>query len=160
VSSGQIFASTQRHDPYRNFNYEVSFVGYQAIYKTGWSAVSGIKLQHNYNEYQEGGNNGVPDQIHTNSQYQPVTMERGMSEDISIIKALNGQWDSDGKGITKNKTYEVIIKVKDRDNSKVVKTVKLKEAWIVGFETGDLIAGGAEVLLNRIILGFKSVTID
>jgi phage tail-like protein len=160
VSSGQVFASTERHDPYRNFNYEVSFVGYKAIYQTGWSAVSGIKLQHNYSEYQEGGNNGVPDQIHTNSQYQPITMERGMSEDSSIVQALNGQWDSSGRGISRDKTFEVTIKVKDRDNKKVVKTVKLREAWIIGFETGDLIANGAEVLLNRIVLAFKSVSID
>lgn len=157
ANTGQKFASSQRHDPYRNFNYEVSFSGFKAVYGSGWSYVSGVKVRNDYKEYKEGGNNGVPDQIHDSTIYEPITMERGMSEDMSLIQAFNGQFDKSGKGVLSKNRFTITIKIKDRDNKKVVRTIKLKDAWITAFETSDLMGLGTEVLINRVIVTFKSV---
>lgn len=157
ASTGQTFASTQRHDPYRNFNFAVDFVGKVGIIKSGWNNVTGIKLRHDYKEYKEGGNNGVPDQMHTESRYEPITLRRGMSEDFSVLKLLSSSYSKNGNGITKSAKMDIVIKIKDRDRKKIVRKFTLRDAWVTAFETSDLDAMGAEVLMETIIVSFKDV---
>jgi phage tail-like protein len=83
--SGMTFASTERHDPYRNFNFSVDFVGKTSVIKSGFNSVTGVKWRADYIEVKEGGNNGIPDQIPTEERFEPITMRRGMSK-ISLLK--------------------------------------------------------------------------
>jgi phage tail-like protein len=157
ADSGQRFSNSDRHDPYRNFNYRVDFVGRKAIFNSGWSYVSGVKANNEYKEYKEGGNNLVPDQIHERTIYQPISMERGMSEDTSIMDAFSGQFSRDGIGIRNRERYDVIVSVYDRDGRSLARKFTLREAWISVYETSDLSAMGTEVLFDRIVVSFKSV---
>lgn len=156
ASSGQRFANTERHDPYRNFNFSVDFNTNYGSIKTGWNAVTGVKLRHDYKEYREGGNNGVPDQIHAETRYEPIVMRRGMSEDTDILNLISKAGGGQGIGIRKKDKFDVTIKVKDR-NRAIVKSFKLLDCWITAYEMGDLNAQGAEILFDQITLSFTGV---
>lgn len=157
ADTGQTFASSQRHDPYRNFNFAVDFVGGTGIVTSGWNNVTGVKLRNDFKEYREGGNNGVPDQIHSESRYEPITMRKGMSEDLSLLKLISKSYDEGGIGITNDAKMDIVIKVKDRDGRSIVRQFTLRDAWISAFETSDLDAMGAEVMMEIITVSFTGV---
>ena len=152
-----IFANTQRHDPYRNFNFKVLFSGRAGIRTAGFNKVSGIKVRHDYLEYKEGGNNGSAEQIPTDTVYEPIVMRKGISDDMDIVKHLSNSVSKDGSGLSKSAKMDIIIQVLDRDSKRPAKTYKLINAWISAYETGELDAMGAEVFFEQITISFTNV---
>lgn len=157
ADSGQTFANSQRHDPYKNFNFSVDFIGRTGIHKSGWSQVGGVKLRNDFTTYKEGGNNGVADQIHSDTTFEPITMRRGMSESFDLVKAISNSYSKSGIGITNDAKMDIIIKIKDRDGKRVVRTIYLRDAWISAYEMGDLNAMGSEVLFESLTVSFTGV---
>jgi phage tail-like protein len=157
AQTGQKFMNTERHDPYRNFNFKAVFVGRRGIYGTGWTHITPAKARVDYKEYQEGGNLGTPHQIPDNIVFEPMVFTRGMSEDLSISDAFSSQW-SYVHGTTNRDKYTVNISVLDR-NKTFVKSIILYDAWISAWDSGELDAMGASVLIESATLNFASMEI-
>jgi phage tail-like protein len=157
MSSGQKFANTSRHDPYRNFNFKAVFVGKRAIFGTGWSLITPAKALVTHKEYKEGGQLTAPHEIPDTITYEPMIFTRGMSEDISIIDAFSANWSSTLGYINREK-YTVTISVLDR-NKAFVKSLVLRDAWIAGWESGELDAQGASVLIEGMQLRYTNLEI-
>lgn len=148
------FADSTRHDPYKEFNYEVIITGAQNFAKFGFSKVSGLKGDIDVIEYREGGDNLSAHKSAGLVKYDPITLERGMSEDsdswnwfkkVFDLTALSGNVVEPGyKGV-------VTIKLKDRDGS-VVKTWEARECWVSGYETGEFNALGTGVMVERLTI--------
>lgn len=148
--------NTQRHDPMRNYNFEVAFVGKYAMYRTGFSQVSGLKVQSDFKEYKEGGNNGTADQIPMDTKFEPIDLTGGMVLDTDLVDAFAKQMSSMGH---KKETYTVHINKKDR-NGVTLRRTTLTGAWISRYEEGDLDASGSAVLVEKITLQFTGASVN
>lgn len=157
MSSGQKFASTSRHDPYRNFNFKVTFSGKRTLVNSGWMFVSGLKAITDYMEQNEGGNIGANYQIPDSIRFEPVQLMRGMSEDMDIVTILGDQHDSI-VGVNNRNKYTVTITLLDKDKSEARKFI-LYEAWISAWETSDFNALGSEVFLDKVTLSYTDLEI-
>lgn len=157
ADSGQKFASTARHDPYRNFNFLVEFVGKTRVYGAGFSYVSGLKARYDIKQQPEGGWNGAPHIIPDKIAYEPMTFERGMSEDFSLLTAFASHLDNN---YATNKNVWTINVFKLDRNRQTVRKTSLINAVISGYEESDLNAMGAEVLLERVVVTFQDVIVD
>lgn len=160
LGSGQKFADTQRHDPYKSFRFTVEISGHMVFAKAGFQKVSGLQMSTEVVEYREGGDNLTVSKSPGLTKFEPITLERGMSEDNDMWNWASKLFDMDR---TEHDTVKykanVKIKLKDR-NGVVVKAWEIPNAWISRYETGEFDAMGNNVMLETIELqheGFKRV---
>jgi phage tail-like protein len=154
ADSGQTFASTDRHDPYRNFNYSVEITGKKTFAKAGYQKVTGLKVKTDVIEYREGSDKQLtPHKLTGLTKYDPVTFERGMSEDSDMIDWIFQQINE-----ANDDTHKVTVKVilKDRGTGNV-KSWELLEAWISDYETGDFDAQGNGVAIDRMVVQHEGI---
>lgn len=151
--------NTHRHDPIRNFNFEVIFVGKEAIHRTGFSKVKGLKVQTDFKEYKEGGNNGIADQIPMDTRFEPIEMTGGMTQDLDLANAFSKQFSTKGWGHSKQ-TYTVYIYLYDRDGKTVLRKTTLYDAWISLYEEGDYDALRQAVKIEKIVVMFQGADIS
>lgn len=158
--SGLTFADTERHDPYKSFRFEVEISGRMVFAKAGFQKVSGLKMETEVVEYREGGDNLTVSKSPGLTKFDPITLERGMSEDMDM-------WNWASKVFsTSNDDHEMVkyranvkIKLKGRNGS-VVRAWEIPNAWVSRYETGELDAMGNNVMLETIELqheGFRKV---
>lgn len=154
------YGTAERHDPLRGFNYQVVFTGDISQFRTGFSSVSGIKVQSDFKEYKEGGNNGTAEKIPMDSTYEPIEMSGGMTKEFDLVEAFANQFDrSTGNGHLR-KHWTISIYLYDRDGTTLVRHIKLKNAWISRYEEGDYDAMKGEVLIEKIVVQFEGVEIS
>lgn len=156
--SGTGFASTERHDPIRAFNYEVVFTGKVSQHRTGFMQVGGIKVQSDFKEYKEGGNNGIADQIPMDTKFEPIEMSGGMTQGFDLANAFAGQFSNAGNGHEKT-TWTIDIKLLDRDGETVLRTTQLTDAWISRYEEGDYDAMNSSVKIEKIVVQFQGASV-
>lgn len=153
ADSGQTYANTDRHDPYKNFNFRVTITGKTNFVKAGFSNVTGIKGKTDVVEYRDGNDTQLsPHKSGGLVKYDPITLERGMSEDKDIwnwfIQQIRGV-DGEAKCTMK-------IELLDR-NRTAVKTWELLECWASDYETGDFDAQGNGVAIDRMVVHFEEI---
>ena len=160
--SGLKFADTERHDPYKSFRFEVEISGHMVFAKAGFQKVSGLKMNTDVVEYREGGDNLTVSKSPGLTKFDPITLERGMSEDTDM-------WDWASKIFHIDETaheqvkYRANVKIKLKGrNGKVVKAWEIPNAWISRYETGEFDAMGNNVMLETIELqheGWKQIRV-
>lgn len=148
ASSGQTFASSERHDPYRNFNYKVTITGKKTFAKAGFQKISGLKIKTDVIEYRDGDDAQLtPHKIPGLVKSDPVTFERGMSEDADMLDWIVQQ-------VSKNDSEHkctITIELLDRARNGVNKW-ELRECWISDYETGDFDAQGNSIMLEKMVV--------
>lgn len=156
ADTGQTFAKTGRHDPYKKCKFLVEITGNMLFAKAGFQKVSGLKMTTEVTEYREGGDNNSVHKSPGLTKYEPITLERGMSEDLDM-------WDFAVKALeVENPDFKAIITIKLQDTrtGKVVKTWEVSECWVSEYETGDFDAMSSDVMIERIVVqneGFRLV---
>lgn len=150
ADSGQTFASTDRHDPYRNFNYVVTITGKKVFAKGGFQKITGLKLKTDVIEYRDGNDKQLtPHKMAGLIKFDPVTFDRGMSDDEDMFNWIYQQAkqnpNDDGHKVT------ITIELQDRGRQGK-KAWELQEAWIADYETGDFDAQGNGVMIERMII--------
>lgn len=157
ADSGQAFASTDRHDPYRNFNYVVTITGKKTFARAGFQKITGLKVKTDVIEYREGADAQLnPHKLAGLVKFDPVTFERGMSEDMDMWNWILLQVGSNDDG----HKCTITIELKDR-NRAGAKKWEMRESWISDYETGDFDAQGNGIMLDRMVVqheGLKLVT--
>lgn len=158
--SGLKFADTERHDPYKSFRFEVEISGHMVFAKAGFQKVAGLKMNTDVVEYREGGDNLTVSKSPGLTKFDPITLERGMSEDTDMWDWASKIFHIDESAHTQIKyRANVKIKLKGR-NGAVVKAWEIPNAWISRYETGEFDAMGNNVMLETIELqheGFKKI---
>lgn len=153
ADSGTTFASTERHDPYRNFNFRVSIVGKKTFAKAGFNKVTGLKAKTDVIEYRDGDDSQLtPHKTAGLIKTDPVTFERGMSEDLDawdwMVMSANSNDDSHKSTI--------IVELLDRGRNGVIKW-ELKECWISDYETGDFDALGNGLMIEKMVVQHEGI---
>ena len=108
----QFSVNAQRFDPYKNFKFRVKWDG---KYVAGVSKVSGLKRTTEVVTHREGGDPSSSRKSPGRSEYEAITLERGVTHDTEFEKWANKVWNY-GAGLgqevsLKDFRKEIIIEV-------------------------------------------------
>ena len=158
--SGLKFADTERHDPYKAFRFEVEISGHMVFAKAGFQKVSGLKMETEVVEYREGGDNLTVSKSPGLTSFEPITLERGMSEDGDMWAWASKIFDVNSMSHEEVR-YRANVKIKLRGrNGQVVRAWEIPNAWVSSYEVGEFDAMGNEVAIETIELqheGFRKI---
>jgi phage tail-like protein len=84
-------ASPTRIDPYKNFRFKVKFAD-GTDYIAGVSKVSGFKRSTEVIKHRDGGNAATSFKLPGRTEYDPLTLERGVTADIAFEAWANKVW--------------------------------------------------------------------
>ena len=82
--------ATYRCDPYRNFRFRVKW---DNKYVAGVSKVSSLTRTTQVITHRSGGDPGTPRRMPGQSEYQAITLERGVTHDVEFEQWANKVWD-------------------------------------------------------------------
>lgn len=77
--------SERRPNPYKSFRFTVEL---GSVVAAGFSSVSGLEVEMETEEYDEGGVNAAPYTYTTGYRYPNLTLERGMTESVELVDWL------------------------------------------------------------------------
>jgi phage tail-like protein len=86
----QFNVNTQRSDPYKNFKFRVKWDG---RYVAGVCKVSGLKRTTQVVTHREGGDPSTSHKSPGRSEFDPITLERGVTHDTEFEKWANKVWN-------------------------------------------------------------------
>jgi phage tail-like protein len=87
--------NNQRVDPYKNFRFRVKWDGQ---YVAGISKVSGLKRTTEVVKHRDGGDPTTSHKSPGRTEYDAITLERGVTHDTEFEKWANKIWNSPGVG--------------------------------------------------------------
>ena len=85
----QFSVNPQRFDPYKNFKYRVKWDG---RYVAGISKVSALKRTTEVVKHREGGDPSTSRKSPGRTEYEPVTLERGVTHDVEFENWATKVW--------------------------------------------------------------------
>ena len=86
----QFTVNTQRFDPYKNFKFRIKWDG---RYVAGVSKVSSLKRTTEVVKHREGGDPSSSRKSPGRSEFEAVTLERGVTHDLEFERWANKVWD-------------------------------------------------------------------
>lgn len=82
--------NTNRFDPYKNFKFRIKADG---RYVAAVSKVSGLKRTAEVIEHREGGDPSTVRKMPGQVKYEPITIERGLTHDLTFLQWANKVWN-------------------------------------------------------------------
>lgn len=86
----QFTVNPERFDPYRNFKFRVKWDG---RYVAGVSKVSALKRSTKVVEHREGGDPSSSRKMPGRTEYEAITIERGLTHDLEFVRWTNKVWN-------------------------------------------------------------------
>ena len=147
----QFSVNTQRFDPYKNFKFRVKWDG---RYVAGVSKVSALKRTTEVVKHREGGDPSSSRKSPGRTEYDAITLERGVTHDPEFEKWANKIWNF-GTGLgaevsLKDFRKDIIIEVYNEAGQLAI-AYKVYRCWVSEFQAlPDLDAGGNAVAIEHI----------
>lgn len=146
----------QRLTPYANFRFRVKW---DNTYVLGVSKVSGLSRSTQVIQHREGGD---PSPIHLapgQTEYSPITLERGVSYDVTFEQWANRvfDWTNSGGAVGQNTSLldfrkDLTIEVYNEAGQKVV-AYNVHRAWVSEFRAmADLDGVGNALVVESMVL--------
>lgn len=149
----QFSVNPQRFDPYKNFKFRVKWDG---NYVAGVSKISALKRTTEVIPHREGGDPSSPRKGPGRTNYEAITLERGVTHDKGFEQWANKVWNY-GAGLgaevsLKDFRKDIIIDVFNEAGQKVL-SYKVYRCWVSEFQAqADLDANANAVLIQTIKL--------
>lgn len=149
----QFSANTERFDPYKNFKFRVKWDG---NYVAGVSKVSGLKRKTEVVTHREGGDPSSSRKSPGRTEYEAITLERGVTHDTEFEKWANRVWNY-GSGLgaevsLKDFRKNLILEVYNEAGQSVI-SYKLFRCWVSEYQAlPDLDANANAVAIQTIKL--------
>jgi phage tail-like protein len=145
--------NTQRFDPYKNFKFRVKWDG---VYVAGVSKVSPLKRTTEVIKHRVGGDHSGFRKSPGKTDYDAVTLERGISHDLQFHKWALKVWDHSaglGKEVSlKDFRKNMIIEVYNEAGQLAI-AYKLFRCWVSEYQAlPDLDANANAVAIEHIKL--------
>ena len=126
----QFSVNTQRKDPYKNFKFKVKWDG---RYVAGVSKVGGLKRTTQVVSHREGGDPSTSHKSPGRNEFDPITLERGVTHDTEFEKWANKVWNF-GAGLgaevsLKDFRKDIIIDLYN-ETGQLVLSYKIYRCWI------------------------------
>src|SRR5215210_742859 len=90
-----LVSNTHRFDPYKNFKFRVKWDG---RYVLGVSKVSSLKRTTEVVKHRDGGDPSGTRKSPGRTDYEAITLERGVTHDLEFEKWSNKVWNYDAVG--------------------------------------------------------------
>ena len=149
----QFSVNPTRFDPYKNFKFRVKWDG---RYVAGISKVSALKRTTEVVKHREGGDPSSTRKSPGRTEYEAITLERGVTHDAEFEKWANKVWNF-GAGLgaetsLKDFRKDLIIELYN-EAGQVVLAYRVFRAWVSDFQAhADLDANANAVLIQSIKL--------
>jgi phage tail-like protein len=149
----QFSVNAQRFDPYKNFKFRVKWDG---RYVAGVSKVSMLKRTTEVVKHREGGDPSSSRKSPGRTEYEPVTLERGVTHDVEFEAWANKVWQV-GAGLgtevsLKDFRKDIILEVYN-EAGQLALAYKLYRCWVSEFQSlPDLDANANAVAIQHIKL--------
>src|SRR5881392_576825 len=149
----QFTVNTQRFDPYKNFKFRVKWDG---RYVAGVSKVSALKRTTEVVKHRDGGNPSSSLKSPGRTEYDAVTLERGVTHDTEFEKWANKVWNF-GAGLgaetsLKDFRKEIILELYNEAGQLAV-AYKIYRCWVSEFQAmPDLDANANAIAIQHIKL--------
>lgn len=141
----------QRHDPYKHFKFRVKWDGKDIV---GVSKISGLKRATEVVAHREGGDPSSSRKAPGRTEYDPITLERGVTHDpefedwANLVHALVGDVAMSLKAFRK----DILIELYNEQGA-LAKRWKVYRCWVSAYEVIDgFDANNACIALERITL--------
>jgi phage tail-like protein len=131
----QFSVNPTRFDPYKNFKFRVKWDG---RYVAGVSKVSALRRTTELVEHREGGDPSTNRKSPGRTNYEAITLERGVTHDTEFEKWANKVWNF-GAGLgaevsLKDFRKDIIIDIFNEAGQKVL-SYKVYRCWVSEFQT-------------------------
>lgn len=149
----QFSVNAQRFDPYKNFKFRVKWDG---RYVAGVSKVGALKRTTEVVKHREGGDPSSSRKSPGKTEYEAITLERGVTHDAEFEKWANKVWNF-GSGLgsevsLKDFRKDVMLEVYNEAGQKVL-AYKIYRCWVSEFQSlPELDAGANAVAIQTIKL--------
>lgn len=149
----QFTVNPQRFDPYKNFKFRVKWDG---RYVAGISKVSALKRSTEVVKHREGGDQSSSRKSPGRTEFDAITLERGVTHDTEFEKWANKVWNY-GSGLgaevsLKDFRKDLIIELYN-ETGQLVLAYKVFRAWVSEFQAlPDLDANANAVAIARLKL--------
>ncbi|MFO1063074.1 MAG: phage tail protein [Pirellulales bacterium] len=149
----QFSANTDRFDPYKNFKFRVKWDG---NYVAGISKVSGLKRKTEVVTHRNGGDPSSSHKSPGRTEYEAITLERGVTHDTEFEKWANRIWNY-GSGLgaevsLKDFRKNLIIEVY-HEAGQIVIAYKVFRCWVSEYQAlPDLDANANAIAIQTIKL--------
>lgn len=145
--------NSQRFDPYKNFKFRVKWDG---RYVAGISKVSPLIRRTEVVKHREGGDPSSSRKSPGRTEYDAITLERGVTHDIEFEQWANKVWNyGAGLGVEvslKDFRKDIIIEILNEAGQLTI-AYKVYRCWVSEFEAiADLDANANAVLIQHIKL--------
>ena len=149
----QFSVNAQRFDPYKNFKFRVKWDG---RYVAGISTVSALKRTTEVVKHREGGDPSSSRKSPGRTEYEAITLERGVTHDKEFEQWANKVWNY-GSGLgaetsLKDFRKDLIIEVYNEAGQLAV-AYKVFRCWVSQYQAqADLDANANAVLIQHLKL--------
>jgi len=149
----QFTVNPQRFDPYKNFKFRLKWDG---KYVAGISKVSALKRTTEVVKHRAGGDPSSSRKSPGRTEYDAITLERGVTHDSEFEKWANKVWHF-GAGLgaeesLKDFRKEIILEIYNEAGQLAI-AYKLYRCWVSEFQAApDLDANANAVAIERIKL--------
>jgi phage tail-like protein len=149
----QFSVNPSRFDPYKNFKFRVKWDG---RYVAGISKVSALKRTTEVVKHREGGDPSSTRKSPGRTEFEAITLERGVTHDAEFEKWANKVWNF-GAGLgaetsLKDFRKDVIIELYN-EAGQVVIAYRVYRCWVSDFQAqADLDANANVVLIQSLKL--------
>jgi phage tail-like protein len=145
--------NAQRFDPYKNFKFRVKWDG---KYVAGVSKVSPLVRRTEVVTHREGGDPSSSRKSPGRTEYDAITLERGVTHDVAFEQWANKVWNY-GAGLgaevsLKDFRKDITLELYNEAGQKVM-AYNIYRCWVSEYEAlPDLDANGAAVAIQHIKL--------
>jgi phage tail-like protein len=149
----QFTVNPRRFDPYKNFKFRIKWDG---RYVAGISKVGSLKRTTEVVKHREGGDPSSSRKSPGKSEYDAITLERGVTHDPEFEKWANKVWNF-GAGLGAEVSLadfrkDIILEIYN-EAGQLALAYKIFRCWVSEFQaTADLDANANAVLIQHIKL--------
>jgi phage tail-like protein len=149
----QFTVNAQRFDPYKNFKFRIKWDG---KYVAGISKMGALKRTTEVVKHREGGDPSSSRKSPGRTEYEAITLERGVTHDTEFEKWANKVWNF-GAGLGAEVSLQdfrknIIIEVYN-EAGQLAYAYKVYRCWVSEFQSqADLDANANAVLIQTIKL--------
>lgn len=157
----QFSVNTQRFDPYKNFKFRVKWDG---RYVAGVSKVSSLKRTTEVVKHREGGDPSSSRKSPGRTEYEAITLERGVTNDKEFELWANKVWHY-GSGLgaevsLKDFRKDIIIEVYNEAGQKAL-SYNVYRCWVSEYQSlPDLDANANAIAIQHIKLENEGWMLD
>ena len=142
-----------RFDPYKNFKFRVKWDGH---YIAGVSRIGALRRVTEVIEHREGGDPSSSRKSPGRTQFEPITLERGVTHDPAFEQWANKVWmfgaGAGAESSLKDFRKDIVIEIHNEAGQLVI-AYKVCRCWVSEFQAlPDLDANDGAILLQRIKL--------